>query len=214
MIRRPPRSTLFPYTTLFRSDARRRGCFLPEAHGDGTVRWGAGRRKLRGPAGPVRVPGPGAVGGTGAAGAAACRAADPDRFQLRALFGADAHLGGRRARAFLRRGAGGEHQDRPDFPPTLHASLLLQAGVRPWLTLPCRDRNRIGLEQELAGLRHLGVDAVLCVTGDARAYDIRPDVTQVFDLDGTRLAAQAGVTIPRPRRMRPAPCCASPAWWA
>src|ERR1039457_1099872 len=107
MIRRPPRSTLFPYTTLFRSDARRRGCFLPEAHGDGTVRWGAGRRKLRGPAGPVRVPGPGAVGGTGAAGAAACRAADPDRFQLRALFGADAHLGGRRARAFLRRGAGG-----------------------------------------------------------------------------------------------------------
>src|SRR2546430_12235258 len=28
MIRRPPRSTLFPYTTLFRSDARR---FLDEA---------------------------------------------------------------------------------------------------------------------------------------------------------------------------------------
>jgi methylenetetrahydrofolate reductase (NADPH) len=83
----------------------------------------------------------------------------------------------------------GEHQDRPDFPPTLHASLLLQAGVRPWLTLACRDRNRIVLEQELTGLRHVGVDAVLCVTGDARAYDVRPDVTQVFDLDGTRLAA-------------------------
>jgi methylenetetrahydrofolate reductase (NADPH) len=85
----------------------------------------------------------------------------------------------------------GEHQDRPDFPPTLHASLLLQAGVRPWLTLACRDRNRIVLEQELTGLRHVGVDAVLCVTGDARAYDVRPDVTQVFDLDGTRLAALA-----------------------
>src|SRR5438105_7070892 len=26
MIRRPPRSTLFPYTTLFRSDAKRAGC--------------------------------------------------------------------------------------------------------------------------------------------------------------------------------------------
>src|SRR2546430_5020367 len=26
MIRRPPRSTLFPYTTLFRSHGRRRGC--------------------------------------------------------------------------------------------------------------------------------------------------------------------------------------------
>jgi methylenetetrahydrofolate reductase (NADPH) len=85
----------------------------------------------------------------------------------------------------------GEHQNRPDFPPTLHASLLLEAGLRPWITLACRDRNRVVLEQELSGLRHLGVDAVLCVTGDARAYDVRPDVTQVFDLDGPRLAALA-----------------------
>src|SRR3712207_8440498 len=30
MIRRPPRSTLFPYTTLFRSDACRVGHRLPE----------------------------------------------------------------------------------------------------------------------------------------------------------------------------------------
>ncbi len=85
----------------------------------------------------------------------------------------------------------GEHQNRPGFPPTLHASLLLEAGLRPWITLACRDRNRIILEQELSGLHYLGVDAVLCVTGDARAYDVRPDVTQVFDLDGPRLAALA-----------------------
>src|SRR5579875_3416699 len=88
----------------------------------------------------------------------------------------------------------GEHQDRPDFPATLLASLLQAAGARPWLTLACRDRNRIVLEQELRGLRHLDVAAVLCVTGDARAYDVRPDVTQVFDLDGTRLAALAART--------------------
>ncbi len=88
----------------------------------------------------------------------------------------------------------GEHQDRPDFPPALLASLLQQAGARPWITLSCRDRNRIVLEQELRGLRQLGVDAVLCVTGDARAYDIRPEATQVFDLDGPRLAALAAAT--------------------
>jgi hypothetical protein len=78
----------------------------------------------------------------------------------------------------------GEHQNRPDFPPGLMASLLQAARARPWITLACRDRNRIVLEQELNGLRHLDVDAVLCVTGDARAYDVRPDVAQVFDLDG------------------------------
>ena len=69
------------------------------------------------------------------------------------------------------------------------------------------------LEQELCGLRELGVSAVLCVTGDARAYDVRPDVTQVFDLDGPRLAALAASTgmpaaVPEtpaapPRHLRP-----------
>src|SRR3712207_7082222 len=32
MIRRPPRSTLFPYTTLFRSGARRQGTLVEPAH--------------------------------------------------------------------------------------------------------------------------------------------------------------------------------------
>jgi methylenetetrahydrofolate reductase (NADPH) len=85
----------------------------------------------------------------------------------------------------------GEHHNRPDFPPVLIADMLLRAGVRPWITLACRDRNRVVLEQELRGLRAAGVDAVLCVTGDGRGADVRPDVTQVFDLDGPRLAALA-----------------------
>src|SRR5579859_4571396 len=107
----------------------------------------------------------------------------------------------------------GEHQDRPDFPPAQLASILQQAGARPWITLSCRARNRVVLEQELRGLRELGVDAVLCVTGDARAYDVRPDVTQVFDLDGPRLAALAasvgmpaavpGTPAAPPRHLRP-----------
>jgi methylenetetrahydrofolate reductase (NADPH) len=85
----------------------------------------------------------------------------------------------------------GEHQNRPDFPPTLMSSLLLDSGVLPWITLSCRDRNRIVLEQELRGLRLIGVHTVLCVTGDGRGYDVRPDVTQTFDLDGHRLVALA-----------------------
>jgi methylenetetrahydrofolate reductase (NADPH) len=91
----------------------------------------------------------------------------------------------------------GEHHNRPDFPPTLLAQQLLAAGVRPVITLACRDRNRIVLEQELRGLQLLGVDAVLCVTGDGRGYDVRPDVTQVFDLDSMRLARlAAGLGVP------------------
>ncbi len=108
----------------------------------------------------------------------------------------------------------GEHQNRPDFPPTLMAALIRQAGGIPWLTLTCRDRNRLVLEQELVGLAVAGADGVLCVTGDGRAEGVRPGVTQVFDLDGTRLAALAAghglaVAVPEaphapPTRLRPA----------
>ena len=91
----------------------------------------------------------------------------------------------------------GEHHDCPDFPPAITATEVLDAGTRPWITLTCRDRNRVVLEQEIAGLAALGVEGVLCVTGDGRGPDVRPEVTQVFDLDSTRLAhlaAEAGLT--------------------
>lgn len=108
----------------------------------------------------------------------------------------------------------GEHQNKPDFPPTLMGSLLLDAGVTPWITLSCRDRNRIVLEQELRGLRTIGVDTVLCVTGDGRGYDVRPDVTQTFDLDGLRLvslAASLGVLPAVPETPTAPPIAARPA---
>jgi 5,10-methylenetetrahydrofolate reductase len=85
----------------------------------------------------------------------------------------------------------GEHQNRPDLPPTLMAEEVLAADGRPWTTLACRDRNRVVLEQEVAGLAAVGVDGVLCVTGDGRPPGGRPGITSAFDLDGTRLAALA-----------------------
>lgn len=90
----------------------------------------------------------------------------------------------------------GEHHHRPDFPPTMVAQEILAAGGRPWITLTCRDRNRVVLEQEVAGLATLGVEGVLCVTGDGRGPDVRPEATGVFDLDSTRLthlAVEAGL---------------------
>jgi methylenetetrahydrofolate reductase (NADPH) len=107
----------------------------------------------------------------------------------------------------------GEHQNRPDFPPTVLASLLLEAGAVPWITLACRDRNRVILEQELRGLLEVGVGTTLCVTGDGRGYDVRPEVTQVFDLDGPRLAALAadhGLTAAVPETPTAPPSSARP----
>ena len=102
----------------------------------------------------------------------------------------------------------GDHQDRPDFPPSTLARLIADTGVAPWVTLACRDRNRITLEQELRALALDRLATVLCVTGDGRAYDVRPEVTQAFDLDGTRLAALAAsiglpVAVPETPTARP-----------
>jgi 5,10-methylenetetrahydrofolate reductase len=107
----------------------------------------------------------------------------------------------------------GEHQNKPDFPPTLMGRLLLDAGVTPWITLSCRDRNRVVLEQELRGLCAIGVPTVMCVTGDGRGYDVRPEVTQTFDLDGPRLvalAAAAGAVAAVPETPTAPPVSARP----
>lgn len=85
----------------------------------------------------------------------------------------------------------GEHHARPDFPPTFMAAAVTAAGGRPWVTLTCRDRNRVVLEAELEALTVAGVDGVHCVTGDARAPSVRTDASQVFDLDSMRLTALA-----------------------
>ncbi|MCW2700489.1 MAG: Methylenetetrahydrofolate reductase [Blastococcus sp.] len=108
----------------------------------------------------------------------------------------------------------GEHANRPDLPPTMVAAEVLDAGGRLWTTLACRDRNRVVLEQELAGLAALGIEGVLCVTGDGRGPGVRPGATQVFDLDGTRLAAlaaQAGLRVAVPESPEAPPVGLRPA---
>ncbi|HEX4019261.1 MAG TPA: methylenetetrahydrofolate reductase [Frankiaceae bacterium] len=85
----------------------------------------------------------------------------------------------------------GEHNNRPDFPPAMLMPMVRDLGLASWVTLTCRDRNRVVLEQELAALSALHCEGVLCVTGDGRGVGVRPGVTSVFDLDSTRLSASA-----------------------
>jgi 5,10-methylenetetrahydrofolate reductase len=88
--------------------------------------------------------------------------------------------------------AGDSGAERVQFPPAYRARLLMDAGLRVWSGLNCRDRNRVALEGELAALADAGVLGVHCVTGDHTRTGSRPDAAPVFDLDGTGLAALAG----------------------
>ena len=64
---------------------------------------------------------------------------------------------------------------------------LKSAGLTPILQLTCRDRNRIALQSELLGAAMLGIDNILCLTGDHTKMGDHPGAKPVFDLDSVSL---------------------------
>ena len=65
--------------------------------------------------------------------------------------------------------------------------MLKQAGLTPILQLTCRDRNRIALQSELLGAAALGIENILCLTGDHTKMGDHPGAKPVFDLDSVSL---------------------------
>jgi methylenetetrahydrofolate reductase (NADPH) len=71
---------------------------------------------------------------------------------------------------------------------SMAASVLLkQAGIEPIFQLTCRDRNRIALQSDLLSACTLGVDNVLCLTGDHLKLGDHPTGKGVFDIDSVQL---------------------------
>jgi methylenetetrahydrofolate reductase (NADPH) len=66
-------------------------------------------------------------------------------------------------------------------------SLLKQRGVEPIYQVTCRDRNRIALQSDLLSAAVLGIENVLCLTGDYVGMGDHPDAKPVFDLDSVSL---------------------------
>ena len=64
---------------------------------------------------------------------------------------------------------------------------LKNAGLTPILQLTCRDRNRIALQSELLGAAALGIENILCLTGDHTRLGDHPGAKPVFDLDSVSL---------------------------
>ena len=65
--------------------------------------------------------------------------------------------------------------------------LLKKRGAEPIFQLTCRDRNRIALQSDLLSAYVLGIENVLCLTGDYVSLGDHPDAKPVFDLDSVSL---------------------------
>lgn len=68
---------------------------------------------------------------------------------------------------------------------------LKEAGISPILQMVCRDRNRLSLQSELLSAAAMGVDEVLCLTGDYTTLGDHPQAKPVFDLDSVQLLKAA-----------------------
>jgi len=69
--------------------------------------------------------------------------------------------------------------------------LLKERGLEPVFQITCRDRNRIALQSDLLSAYVLGIENVLCLTGDHVALGDHPDAKPVFDLDSVSLLMAA-----------------------
>jgi len=69
--------------------------------------------------------------------------------------------------------------------------LLVERGIEPIFQLTCRDRNRIALQSDLLSAYVLGIENVLCLTGDHVVMGDHLNAKPVFDLDSVSLLQAA-----------------------
>lgn len=67
------------------------------------------------------------------------------------------------------------------------SAALVAAGIDPVFQMTCRDRNRLALQSEMLTAWSLGIENVLCLTGDHVMFGDHPQAKAVFDLDAVLL---------------------------
>ena len=68
---------------------------------------------------------------------------------------------------------------------------LVQRGLEPVYQLTCRDRNRLALQSDLLSAWALGIENVLCITGDHPILGDHTEAKPVYDLDSVQLLQAA-----------------------
>jgi len=66
-------------------------------------------------------------------------------------------------------------------------ALLTRAGYAVVMQIACRDKNRIAIQGDVLGAAAMGVQNILCLTGDGVQCGDQPEAKPVFDLDSISL---------------------------
>jgi methylenetetrahydrofolate reductase (NADPH) len=68
---------------------------------------------------------------------------------------------------------------------------LIERGLEPVFQITCRDRNRLALQSDLLSAWALGIENVLCLTGDHPTLGDHTEAKPVYDLDSVQLLQAA-----------------------
>jgi methylenetetrahydrofolate reductase (NADPH) len=71
--------------------------------------------------------------------------------------------------------------------------ILKGMGFDPVLQMVCRDRNRIALQSDILGAAALGINNILCLSGDHQKFGDHPTAKNVFDIDSMQLISTVKV---------------------
>jgi len=61
-----------------------------------------------------------------------------------------------------------------------------EEGLDPIVQMTCRDRNRIALQMDVLGVAALGINNILCLTGDHVSMGNHPFAKPVYDIDAVQ----------------------------
>ena len=65
--------------------------------------------------------------------------------------------------------------------------LIKQQGMHPLLQVVTRDRNRLAIQADILGAYSLGIDTMLCLSGDHTKFGDHPMAANVHDIDSIQL---------------------------
>jgi len=65
--------------------------------------------------------------------------------------------------------------------------ILKEMGLDAVLQMVCRDRNRIAIQSDILGAAALGINNILCLSGDHQKFGDNPSAKNVFDMDSIQL---------------------------
>ena len=79
------------------------------------------------------------------------------------------------------------HNSKMTMAPIGLARKLIENNIEPIYQITCRDRNSIAIQSDLLAAYSLGINNILCMSGESAKYGDHPNAKDVFDINSEAL---------------------------